>query len=179
VSTGDTIIRETDLPGAILTRIASSHLRVGTFQYAAQWGTDEELQTLADYTLERHFPNYLGDTNPYLYLLQEVIKKQASLIAKWQLVGFIHGVMNTDNMTISGETIDYGPCAFMDAYDPATVFSSIDRQGRYAYGNQPSMGGWNLIMADFSIYRVASKMARTISETATNKRHVPTIDAPA
>ncbi|PIJ97368.1 hypothetical protein CTN02_14560 [Lysinibacillus sphaericus] len=144
VSTGETIIRETDLPGAILTRIASSHLRVGTFQYAAQWGTDEELQTLADYTLERHFPNYLGNTNPYLYLLQEVIKKQASLIAKWQLVGFIHGVMNTDNMTISGETIDYGPCAFMDAYDPATVFSSIDRQGRYAYGNQPSMGGWNL-----------------------------------
>jgi len=140
VSTGETIIHETDLPGAILTRIASSHLRVGTFQYAAQWGTDEELQTLADYTLERHFPNYLGNTNPYLYLLQEVIKKQASLIAKWQLVGFIHGVMNTDNMTISGETIDYGPCAFMDAYDPATVFSSIDRQGRYAYGNQPSMG---------------------------------------
>lgn len=144
VSTGETIIRETDLPGAILTRVASSHLRVGTFQYAAQWGTDEELQILADYAIERHYPNQHGDTNRYLYLLQEVIKKQASLIAKWQLVGFIHGVMNTDNMTISGETIDYGPCAFMDAYDPATVFSSIDRQGRYAYGNQPNIGGWNL-----------------------------------
>lgn len=144
VSTGETIIRETDLPGAILTRVASSHLRVGTFQYAAQWGTDEELQILADYAIERHFPNQHGDTNRYLYLLQEVINKQASLIAKWQLVGFIHGVMNTDNMTISGETIDYGPCAFMDSYDPATVFSSIDRQGRYAYGNQPNIGGWNL-----------------------------------
>ena len=144
VNTGETIIRETELPGAILTRIASSHLRVGTFQYAAQWGTDEELQLLADYTLERHFPDYQEEKNRYLYLLQEVIKKQASLIAKWQLVGFIHGVMNTDNMTISGETIDYGPCAFMDTYAPATVFSSIDRQGRYAYGNQPNIGGWNL-----------------------------------
>ncbi|WP_249663969.1 protein adenylyltransferase SelO family protein, partial [Lysinibacillus sp. D4B1_S16] len=129
---------------AILTRVASSHLQVGTFQYAAQWGTDEELQILADYAIERHFPNQHGDTKRYLYLLQEVINKQASLIAKCQLVGFIHGVMNTDNMTISGETIDYGPCAFVDSYDPATVFSSIDRQGRNAYGNQPNIGGWNL-----------------------------------
>ncbi len=144
VTTGETIVRETELPGAILTRIASSHLRVGTFQFVAQWGTDEELQILADTTLERHFPNFNEAQNRYLYLLQEVIKQQASLIAKWQLVGFIHGVMNTDNMTISGETIDYGPCAFMDSYDPATVFSSIDRQGRYAYGNQPHIGGWNL-----------------------------------
>ncbi|KOS64851.1 YdiU family protein [Lysinibacillus agricola] len=144
VTTGETIIRETELPGAILTRIASSHLRVGTFQYAANWGTEEELKALADYALERHFPNANEAQNRYLSLLQEVIKKQASLIAKWQLIGFIHGVMNTDNMTISGETIDYGPCAFMDAYDPATVFSSIDRQGRYAYGNQPNIGGWNL-----------------------------------
>ncbi|MBO1512936.1 protein adenylyltransferase SelO [Metabacillus bambusae] len=144
VTTGDKVIRETDLPGAILTRVASSHLRVGTFQYVAQWGTVEDLQIMADYTLKRHFPDVEADESRYLTLLQEVIKRQAVLIAKWQLVGFIHGVMNTDNMTISGETIDYGPCAFMDAYDPATVFSSIDTQGRYAYGNQPYIAGWNL-----------------------------------
>ena len=144
VTTGEFIIRETDLPGAILTRVAASHLRVGTFQYVAKWCTVEELKALADYTLHRHYPDVETDDNRYLSLLQEVIKRQALLIAKWQLVGFIHGVMNTDNMTISGETIDYGPCAFMDAYDPATVFSSIDTQGRYAYGNQPYMAGWNL-----------------------------------
>lgn len=144
VSTGETIIRETELPGAILTRVASSHLRVGTFQFAAQWGKGDDLRILADYTIKRHFPEIEGEENSYLLLLQEVIKRQAMLIAKWQLVGFIHGVMNTDNMTISGETIDYGPCAFMDTYDPATVFSSIDREGRYAYGNQPNIGVWNL-----------------------------------
>ena len=144
VTTGESIFRETELPGAILTRVAASHLRVGTFQYAAKWGTVEELRALADYTIKRHFPDVEADENRYLSLLQEVIKRQAALIAKWQLVGFIHGVMNTDNMTISGETIDYGPCAFMDAYDPATVFSSIDIQGRYAYGNQPYIAGWNL-----------------------------------
>lgn len=144
VATGEPIIRETILPGAILTRVASSHLRVGTFQYAARWGSIEELRTLADYTIQRHFPVVEMDENRYLSLLQEVIKRQAELIAKWQLVGFIHGVMNTDNMSISGETIDYGPCAFMDVYDPKTVFSSIDTQGRYAYGNQPNIGGWNL-----------------------------------
>ncbi|MBC8016617.1 MAG: YdiU family protein [Sporomusaceae bacterium] len=144
VTTGETLIRETDQPGAILTRVAASHLRVGTFEYAAQWGTIEELRVLADYTLQRHFPEGGAAPNPYLFLLSEVIKRQAMLIAKWQLVGFIHGVMNTDNMTLSGETIDYGPCAFMDAYDPATVFSSIDIQGRYAYGNQPPIAGWNL-----------------------------------
>lgn len=144
VTTGESIIRETELPGAILVRVAASHLRVGTFQYAAQWGTVEELQTLADYTLDRHYPGGDAAENRYLFLLEEVIKRQASLIAKWQLVGFIHGVMNTDNMTISGETIDYGPCAFMDTYDLETVFSSIDIQGRYAYGNQPYIGGWNL-----------------------------------
>lgn len=144
VTTGEPVIRETDLPGAILTRVAASHLRVGTFQYIAQWGTVEELRTLADYAIERHYPDIEVDENRYLSLLQEVIKRQAALIAKWQLVGFIHGVMNTDNMSISGETIDYGPCAFMDQYDPATVFSSIDVQGRYAYGNQPYIGGWNL-----------------------------------
>ncbi|KMY55858.1 hypothetical protein AC623_19530 [Bacillus sp. FJAT-27231] len=144
VTTGETIIRETELPGAILTRVAASHLRVGTFQYIANWGKIEDLRKLADYALKRHFPNIETGGNQYLSLLQEVIKRQAKLIAKWQLVGFIHGVMNTDNMAISGETIDYGPCAFMDTYDPATVFSSIDVQGRYAYGNQPYIGGWNL-----------------------------------
>ncbi|WP_017753944.1 protein adenylyltransferase SelO [Calidifontibacillus oryziterrae] len=144
VTTGEVVIRETDLPGAILTRVASSHIRVGTFQYASVWGTTEELKALADYTIHRHFPEIDQVENRYLSLLREVIKRQASLIAKWQLVGFIHGVMNTDNMAISGETIDYGPCAFMDTYDLATVFSSIDRHGRYAYGNQPSIAGWNL-----------------------------------
>ncbi len=144
VASGESIIRETEQPGAILTRVAASHLRVGTFQYVAKWGTHQDLRTLADYTLQRHFPEVDADVNRYLFLLQEVIKRQAALIAKWQLVGFIHGVMNTDNMALSGETIDYGPCAFMDAYDPATVFSSIDRQGRYAYGNQPRIAAWNL-----------------------------------
>lgn len=144
VTTGETVARETFLPGAILTRVASSHIRVGTFQYAAKWGAVEDIRALADYTIQRHFPESAGDENPYLALLQEVIKRQASLIAKWQLVGFIHGVMNTDNMAISGETIDYGPCAFMDTYDPAMVFSSIDRHGRYAYGNQPVIAAWNL-----------------------------------
>jgi uncharacterized protein YdiU (UPF0061 family) len=144
VTTGEAVLRETALPGAILTRVASSHLRVGTFQYVAKWGTVEELRVLADYTLERHYPEVALDERRYLSLLQEVIKRQASLIAKWQLAGFIHGVMNTDNMTISGETIDYGPCAFMDTYDPETVFSSIDTQGRYAYSNQPYIAGWNL-----------------------------------
>ncbi len=144
VTTGEEVMRETWLPGAILTRIASSHLRVGTFQYAANWGTKEELKTLADYTIERHFPEIEDKDAKYLTLLQKVIKLQAELIAKWQLVGFIHGVMNTDNMSISGETIDYGPCAFMNSYDPATVFSSIDKRGRYAYGNQPAMAQWNL-----------------------------------
>lgn len=144
VTTGNTIVRETELPGAILTRVASSHIRVGTFQYVANWGSFEELQVLAHYTILRHYPSIPNSDNRYLRLLQEVIKRQADLISKWQLVGFIHGVMNTDNMTISGETIDYGPCAFMDTYDPATVFSSIDTHGRYAYGNQPIIGGWNL-----------------------------------
>jgi serine/tyrosine/threonine adenylyltransferase len=144
VTTGESVIRETDQPGAILTRVADSHLRVGTFQYVSEWGTVEDLRVLADYTLQRHFPDVDAVENRYLSLLQEVIKRQAVLIAKWQLVGFIHGVMNTDNMAISGESIDYGPCAFMDDYDPATVFSSIDIQGRYAYGNQPHIAGWNL-----------------------------------
>ena len=142
--TGEAVIRETYLKGAVLTRVASSHIRVGTFQYARNWGTAEEVKKLADYTLKRHFKEIKCEENPYLFLLKGVIKRQAELIAKWQLVGFIHGVMNTDNMTISGETIDYGPCAFMDTYDPETVFSSIDIYGRYAYKNQPNMAVWNL-----------------------------------
>lgn len=144
VTTGESIMRETALPGAILTRVASSHIRVGTFQYAAGKGDVEQLKILADYTIKRHYPYVEDAENPYHILLKEVIKRQAELIAKWQLVGFIHGVMNTDNMTISGETIDYGPCAFMDIYDPETVFSSIDTRGRYAYGNQPYIAAWNL-----------------------------------
>lgn len=144
VTTGEPVFRETVLPGAILTRVAASYLRVGTFQYVSRWGTARELKILADYTLQRHFPGAETSENDYLFLLQEVIRRQAILIAKWQLVGFIHGVMNTDNMALSGETIDYGPCAFMDAYDPATVFSSIDKYGRYAYGNQPEIAAWNL-----------------------------------
>ncbi|MBR2565655.1 MAG: YdiU family protein [Paenibacillus sp.] len=144
VTTGENIYRETARPGAILTRVASSHIRVATFQYAAHWGSIDDLRALADYTIHRHFPQVQDNEQPYLNLLSEVIKLQAELVAKWQRVGFIHGVMNTDNMAISGETIDYGPCAFMDTYNPATVFSSIDRQGRYAYGNQPYIAGWNL-----------------------------------
>ncbi|MEK6264183.1 MAG: YdiU family protein [Clostridium sp.] len=144
VTTGEPVIRETEQYGAIMTRVADSHLRVGTFQYVSKWCTAEELKALADYTLQRHFPQVENNENRYLFLLQEVIKRQAALIAKWQLVGFIHGVMNTDNMALSGETIDYGPCAFMDDYDPKTVFSSIDIHGRYSYGNQPSIAAWNL-----------------------------------
>jgi len=144
VTTGESIIRETKLPGAILTRVAASHLRVGTFQYAAARGVTEDLKELADYAQQRHYPEANKGGNRYLTLLRDVVSRQAKLIARWQLVGFIHGVMNTDNMTISGETIDYGPCAFMDRYDPATVFSSIDVHGRYAYGNQPGIAAWNL-----------------------------------
>lgn len=145
VATGEPVYRETELNGAVLTRIASSHIRVGTFQYAVNFGTVEDLQELADYTIQRHFPEVETANNKYVALLQEVIIRQAKLIAKWQLIGFIHGVMNTDNMTISGETIDYGPCAFMDTYHSKTVFSSIDQQGRYAYRNQPPIALWNLV----------------------------------
>lgn len=144
VTTGESVFRETGaLPGAILTRVAASHIRIGTFEYVAR-GNPEEIRTLADYTIQRHYPELLEADNRYLALLLTMMERQASLVAKWQLIGFIHGVMNTDNMALSGETIDYGPCAFMDTYDPATVFSSIDRQGRYAYGNQPAIAQWNL-----------------------------------
>lgn len=144
VKTGEPVYRETVLDGAILTRVAASHIRVATFQYAAKFGNYEQLKELADYTIDRHYPEVAQEENPYLALFEKVMEHQASLVAKWQLVGFIHGVMNTDNVTISGETIDYGPCAFMDTYKQDTVFSSIDTQGRYAYGNQPQITGWNL-----------------------------------
>ena len=148
VLTGKDVVREKVLPGAVLTRVASSHIRVGTFNYISAYGTEEDTRKLADYCIWRHFPwiHDQQDTSrsKYLMLLKEVAGLQASLIAKWQLVGFIHGVMNTDNMAISGETIDYGPCAFMDVFDPETVFSSIDTAGRYAFKNQPRIGAWNL-----------------------------------
>jgi uncharacterized protein YdiU (UPF0061 family) len=144
VTTGEWVQRETVLPGAVLTRVAASHLRVGTFQYFAAQQDTEGVCTLADYAIARHYPQSAHAKQPYLALLEGVIARQAQLIAQWMLLGFIHGVMNTDNTSISGETIDYGPCAFMEAYDPATVFSSIDHGGRYAYGNQPSAALWNL-----------------------------------
>jgi uncharacterized protein YdiU (UPF0061 family) len=144
VATGDQVARETLLPGAVLTRVAASHIRVGTFQYAAAKRDPVLLRRLADYTIARHHPQAAEAENPYLAFFEHVVDAQAALIARWMLVGFIHGVMNTDNMAISGETIDYGPCAFMDAFDPATVFSSIDHAGRYAYGNQPAIAQWNL-----------------------------------
>ena len=144
VSTGEPVYREKVLEGAVLTRVAASHLRVATFQFAASFGGKDELKTLADYAIERHYPELLNAKNRYVSLLEEVLVKQAALVAKWQSVGFIHGVLNTDNVTISGETIDYGPCAFMDTFDPATVFSSIDKEGRYAYGNQPAITAWNM-----------------------------------
>jgi len=144
VLTGKDVIREKVLKGAVLTRIASSHIRVGTFNYISAYGTSEDIRILADYSIQRHFPELATKENKYILFLREVAKLQAYLIAKWQLVGFIHGVMNTDNMSISGETIDFGPCAFMDVYNLNTVFSSIDTKGRYAYGNQPKIGAWNL-----------------------------------
>jgi uncharacterized protein YdiU (UPF0061 family) len=143
-ATGEPVYRETRLPGAVLTRVAASHIRVGTFEYVAAQGNPEDLRTLALHTIDRHYPDLRAAGNPFLALLDAVARRQAALVARWLHVGFIHGVMNTDNMALSGETIDYGPCAFMDAYDPATVFSSIDHQGRYAYGNQPHMAQWNL-----------------------------------
>jgi len=144
VATGELIVREQMLPGAVLARVAASHLRVGTFQYAAASGDPDLLRRLADHAIERHHPQAARADNRYLALFEAVLDAQAALVARWMLVGFVHGVMNTDNVTISGETIDYGPCAFMDSYDPATVFSSIDHGGRYAYGNQPVIAQWDL-----------------------------------
>jgi uncharacterized protein YdiU (UPF0061 family) len=144
VTTGEPVLRETALPGAVLTRVAASHIRVGTFQYVAAQGDKEALRRLADYVIARHYPEAAAAEHPHRALLDAVVARQAVLVARWLLIGFIHGVMNTDNTSISGETIDYGPCAFMDAYDPAAVFSSIDQFARYAYGNQPNIAQWNL-----------------------------------
>jgi len=144
VVTGEPVFRESVLPGAVLTRVAASHIRVGTFQFFAARGEQERVRRLADYVIDRHYPEIRGREDPYLELVDRLSERQAALVARWMHVGFIHGVMNTDNMAISGETIDYGPCAFMDHYDPATVFSSIDSHGRYAYANQPLIAQWNL-----------------------------------
>ena len=171
VTNGDQVYRETGLPGATLTRIASSHIRVGTFQYAALQKDIKIIQTLVDYTIERHYPEVKKDHNRPLSLLRAVIDKQAELITHWMRVGFIHGIMNTDNMTISGETIDYGPCAFMDIYDPGTVFSSIDHTGRYAYANQPAIAQWNLArLAEtmLPLFDDETKKATDIAEEAVN-----------
>ena len=144
VTTGERVMRETFMPGAVFTRVAASHLRIGTFQYFAAQGDTEATRILADYAIARHYPEAAQAKHPYRAFLDGVITRQAHLIAQWMLIGFIHGVMNTDNTSISGETIDYGPCAFMEAYDPATVFSAIDQYGRYAYGKQPRIALWNL-----------------------------------
>ena len=144
VETGEPVYRESVLPGAVLTRVARSHVRIGTFEFFAARGDTDAIRTLADYVIDRHYPEVRDHDRPYRALLDAVISRQANLVAQWLGVGFIHGVMNTDNMSIAGETIDYGPCAFMDAYHPGTVYSSIDRGGRYAYGNQPRIANWNL-----------------------------------
>ena len=144
VATGRGVRRETVLPGAVLARVAASHLRVGSFQYARSLEDPDLLRRLADHAIARHHPEVAGSEHPYLALYEAVVAAQADLVARWMLVGFVHGVLNTDNVTISGESIDYGPCAFLDTYDPATSFSSIDEGGRYAYGQQPAVTTWNL-----------------------------------
>ncbi|HEX3487526.1 MAG TPA: YdiU family protein [Micropepsaceae bacterium] len=144
VTTGEMVLRETALPGAVLTRVAASHIRVGTFEFFASRRDVDAIRALADHVIGRHYPEAADAANPYRSLLELVIQRQVALVAQWLLVGFIHGVMNTDNTSIAGETIDYGPCAFMDAYDPAAVYSSIDEMGRYAYANQPRIAQWNL-----------------------------------
>ena len=164
VATGDRVQRETGLPGAVLTRVAASHIRVGTFQYAAARGDAEALRRLADYVIARHFPHAGDADNRYLAMFDHVVRAQANLVAHWMSLGFIHGVMNTDNMAISGETIDYGPCAFMDVYDPAKVFSSIDQFGRYAFGNQPRVAAWNLArLAEALLPLIDEKQERAVT----------------
>jgi len=163
VSTGEPVFRERTLPGAILTRVAASHLRVGTFQYFATHGTPEMLRQLADYAIARHFPELTGAENRHLGFLSAVAERQAELIARWMHVGFIHGVMNTDNMGIPGESIDFGPCAFMEAFDPRAVFSSIDEMGRYAYEAQPRIARWNLArLAETLLPLIADNEGRAI-----------------
>lgn len=167
VSTGEHVFREQIEPGGILTRIAKSHIRVGTFEYFASRQQWEDVKHLADYTIQRHFPEIRELDNHYLELLKAVSRKQAKLIAKWMSVGFIHGVMNTDNFTISGETLDYGPCAFIDEYDPATVYSSIDHGGRYAFGNQPSIAAWNLASLAGCLISLIDNDSKIANELAT------------
>ncbi len=167
-ATGDPVYRETVLGGAVLTRVAASHLRVGTMQWSAAHDDPAATRAFADYTLARHYPELADSPEPYVALFDGILARQASLIARWQLVGFIHGVMNTDNMALSGETIDYGPCAFMDAYDPATVFSSIDAAGRYAYGNQPPIAQWNLArLAEAMLPLFDSNVDRAVERVTT------------
>ncbi|MDA8538088.1 YdiU family protein [Candidatus Pelagibacter bacterium] len=168
VKTGEKVVRENLLDGAILTRVASSHLRVGTFQYIAARQNIEDLKTLVDYTIERHYPQIKSSKTKALDLLNLVMEKQCQLVVDWMRVGFIHGVMNTDNMTISGETIDYGPCAFMDQYHPKTVFSSIDKFGRYAYSNQPPIAKWNLARFAECLIPLIDKNEETAIKIATD-----------
>jgi uncharacterized protein YdiU (UPF0061 family) len=180
VATGEPVYRERTLAGAVLTRVAASHIRVGTFEWAAAHRDHAALESLADYTRRRHYPDLAGDSpcnggdspcnagdSPHLAFFEAIVARQAALVARWQLVGFIHGVMNTDNMALSGETLDYGPCAFMDAYDPATVFSSIDHQGRYAYGNQPAIAQWNLARLAEAMLPLLDPERETAIELAT------------
>ncbi len=169
VKTGENVVRERKLQGAILTRVASSHIRVGTFQYISARQNIKELKLLFDYTINRHYPEIKDSQNQALELLQKLILKQCDLIVNWMRVGFIHGVMNTDNMTVSGETIDYGPCAFMDVYDPKTVFSSIDQMGRYAYCNQPAIAKWNLARFAECLIPLIDKNADEAIKKATEK----------
>ena len=165
VTTGEEVIRETVLPGAVLTRVAASHVRVGTFQFFAARGDTEGVRLLADHVLARHYPDAAEAERPYRMLLDAVIARQAELMARWLLVGFIHGVMNTDNTSIAGETIDFGPCAFMDAYDPAQVFSSIDEHGRYAYANQPRIAQWNLTrLAETLLPLLANEQDKAVAD---------------
>ncbi|WP_429121293.1 protein adenylyltransferase SelO [Ensifer sp. 4252] len=166
VVTGQPVYREQILPGAVFTRVAASHIRVGTFQFFAARGDMVSVQALADYAIDRHYPEVRNDERPYLAFFKAVVARQAALIARWLHVGFIHGVMNTDNMTISGETIDFGPCAFMDAYDPKKVFSSIDQFGRYAYASQPAIGQWNLTRLAETLVPLFDPVAATAVDLA-------------
>jgi uncharacterized protein YdiU (UPF0061 family) len=168
-TTGETVMRESRFPGAVLARVASSHIRVGTFQFFSARQDIDALRLLSDHVIDRHYPEARNSPNAYLALLEEVIARQAKLIAKWMTVGFIHGVMNTDNMSISGETIDYGPCAFMDTYHPETVFSSIDRMGRYAYANQPKIAQWNLSCLASSILPLINPNEEAAVKAVTDK----------
>jgi uncharacterized protein YdiU (UPF0061 family) len=167
VTTGESVQREVAMPGAILTRVAASHVRVGTFEYFAARGDADGIKVLADYVVARHYPSAAQDSAPYLALLKQVVSRQASLVAQWMNVGFIHGVMNTDNMAVSGETIDFGPCAFMDAFDPAAVFSSIDERGRYAFANQPHAAVWNLARFAESLLPLIDAQPQRAVEAAT------------